>query len=92
MTGGNAMIMNFMKITIVLSLLLSSYGTVGASWGWDSTDDPTPYYHQKWGKWYCDGDGKVFMVQIDDKTYKYVFDYTGQFIGGWMTYMPMRLN
>lgn len=90
--GGNAMKTHFMGITIIIEILLSLYGIAYASWGWESTDDPTPYYQQEWGKWYNYDDAKEFLVQIDDKTYKYVFDYNGNFIGGWMTYMPMGLN
>jgi len=82
----------FMNIAIIFAVLLSVNGTVYGSWGWESTDDPVPYYHQTWGKWYNYDDTKVFMVKIDDKTYKYVFDYNNNFIGGWITYMPMRLN
>ncbi|MBP2626946.1 MAG: hypothetical protein H6Q68_1657 [Firmicutes bacterium] len=81
----------FTNLAIIAGILFSIYSTTYASWGWESTDDPTPYYHQEWGKWYNYEDAKVFMVQIDDKTYKYVFDYNGKFIGGWITYMPMRL-
>lgn len=82
----------FSGISMIAGILFWMNGTVYASWGWESTNDPTPFYHQEWGKWYNYDDTKVFMVQIDDKTSKYVFDYNGQFIGGWVTYMPMRLN
>jgi len=83
---------HFTGIVIIVAISFLIYGTTYASWGWESTDDPTPYYHQEWGKWYHYDDIKVFMVQIDDKTYKYVFDYKDQFMGGWITSMSMRLN
>ena len=83
---------HFIGITLIAAILFWINGTAYASWGWESTDDPTPFYHQEWGKWYNYDDAKVFMVQIDDTTSKYVFDYNGQFIGGWITYMPMRLK
>jgi len=77
---------------IIFGILFTNCGAAYASWGWESTDDPEPYYHQEWGKWYKYDDVKMFMVQMDDKTYKYVFDYKEKLIGGWMTYMPMKLN
>ena len=82
---------HFIGRTIIVAILFSIYGTAYASWGWESTDNPTPYYHQEWGKWYNYDEVKVFMVQVEDKTYKYVFDYNGKFMGGWLTSMPMRL-
>lgn len=82
----------FIGMIAIVGILVSIYGTAYANWGWENTDDPTPYYHQEWGKWYQWEDAKVFMVQIDDKTYKYLFDCNGKFINGWVTYMPMRLN
>lgn len=81
----------FILLAVLAVVLFYIHTTIYASWGWESTDDPGPYYHQEWGKWYMYDDAKVFMVQIDDQTYKYVFDYNGKFIGGWITYMHMRL-
>ena len=81
----------FIHSWIIILLLLSIHTSVYANWGWESTDDPIPYYHQDWGKWYQYDDKKVFMVQIDDKTYKYIFDWDGKFHSGWITYMAMRL-
>ena len=90
--GGDTMKLYFICIVASIGILFSILGTANASWGWDSTDDPTPFYHQEWGKWYYYDDIKVFMVQIDNKTSKYVFDCNGEFVGGWITYMPMKLN
>jgi hypothetical protein len=82
----------FTSLVIISAISFTLQSTAYANnWGWDSIDDPAPYYHQDWGKWYVYEDTKVFMVQLDDTTYKYVFDYNGTLIGGWMTYMPMRL-
>lgn len=78
-------------IIITVSVSFAFHAPVYANWGWESTDDPVPYYHQALGKWYVYEDTKVFMVQLDDSTYKYVFDYQGTFVGGWITYMPIRL-
>lgn len=75
----------------MILIFLWIHTAVYANWGWESTDDPVPYYHQEWGKWYQYDDAKVFMVQISDKTYKYIFDCNGEFLGGWITYMPMSL-
>jgi len=83
---------HFIGSSIIIGILFLIYGTAYASWGWESTDDPTPYYYQQWGKWYNYDDAKVFMIQMDDKTYKYIFDYNGEFMSGWITYMPMRFN
>lgn len=79
------------SLVAIIVALISIHTTIYANWGWEGTDDPKPYYHQEWGKWYLHEETKVFMVQIDDQTYKYVFDYNGKFIGGWKTYMAMRL-
>ena len=79
----------FISLTFIISVFI--YTTAHANWGWEYTDDPVPYYYQEWGKWYIYEDTKVFMVQLDEKTYKYVFDYNSKFIGGWVTYMPIRL-
>lgn len=81
----------FMRLAIMIVILFSVQASTHASWGWEHTDDPAPYYHQEWGKWYHYDDSKVFMVQIEDNTYKYVFDYNDNFIGGWITSMPIRL-
>ena len=83
---------HFIGKAIMIGILMLVSNNVYANWGWESSDDPKPYYHQEWGKWYHYDETKVFMVQIDDKTYKYVFDYNEKFMGGWMTDMPMRLN
>jgi hypothetical protein len=81
----------FITLTIVFGLLFFIPTSTYANWGWEPTDNPVPYYYQAWGKWYNNEDFRVFMVQIEESTYKYVFDYNGTFVGGWMTYMPMRL-
>ena len=81
-------IISLWMMIIVLSFVQTA---VYANWGWESTDDPVPYYHQEWGKWYQYEDMKVFMVQINGKTYKYVFDSSEKLISGWITYMPMSL-
>jgi len=81
----------FFTSLVIIILSFSLQTPTYANWGWESTDDPVPYYHQDWGKWYVYEDTKVFMVQLDDITYKYVFDYSGTFISGWVTYMPIRL-
>jgi hypothetical protein len=78
-------------ILVIIAISFALHAPAYANWGWESTDDPVPYYYQDWGKWYLYEDTKIFMVQLDDTTYKYVFDFNGAFIGGWMTYMPMRL-
>ena len=88
---GNVTVKKWLSLAIIFVALISIHTTIYANWGWECTDDPRPYYHQDWGKWYLHEDKKVFMVQIDDQTYKYVFDYSGKFIGGFITYMPMRL-
>jgi len=78
-------------IFIIVIIFFSGDTRLYANWGWEATDDPTPYYHQEWGKWYHYEDSKVFMVQIEENTYKYVFDDNGQLIGGWVTGMSLRL-
>lgn len=84
--------MKYIKIlAITISIYVLTSAPAYASWGWEPTDDPNPYYYQKWGKWYTYDEANIFMVQIDDKTYKYEFDKKGNFVGGWLTFMPMRL-
>jgi hypothetical protein len=80
-----------LSLTIIISVSFFIYTSAHANWGWECTDDPVPYYYQGWGKWYVYEDSKIFMVQLDERTYKYVFDCDSKFIGGWVTYMPMRL-
>ncbi|CUH94751.1 putative secreted protein [Propionispora sp. 2/2-37] len=82
---------NSVKLIFVFMMLLWLPATAYTAWGWEPTDDPFPFYHQDWGKWYRYEDTKVFMVQIDESTYKYVFKYNDEFIGGWVTQMPMHL-
>lgn len=79
------------RLWIIMLLLLLVHTAAYASWGWETTDDPVPYYYQEWGKWYQYDDNKVFMVQLNDKTYKYIFDSKGNLMSGWLTYMAMRL-
>ncbi len=81
----------YTTILLVALIFFAGNGRLYANWGWDATDDPVPYYHQEWGKWYQYEDTKVFMVQIESNTYKYVFDAQGELLGGWVTGMPMRL-
>ena len=88
---GNVVVKKLISLVAMISALISIHTTIYASWGWEWTDDPKPYYHQERGKWYLYDDAKVFMVQIDNQTYKYVFDYHDKLISGWVTYMPMRL-
>lgn len=85
------MIKKIIRIAVIVVTICSFHQNIEASWGWESTNDPVPYYHQEWGKWYCYDDVKVFMVQIGDRTYKYLFNYDGEFINGWVTAMPIRL-
>jgi hypothetical protein len=82
----------FTILVIIFAISFALHNSAYANnWGWEPTDDPVPYYYQDCGKWYLYEDTKVFMVQLDDTTYKYIFDYNGAFMGGWMTYMPIRL-
>ncbi|QJW48641.1 hypothetical protein HA075_25135 [bacterium BFN5] len=62
-----------------------------AYYGWDITDDPVPYYHQQAGFWYYTNDTKTFMIEFNERTYKYVFERNGSFLGGYVTDMPLKL-
>lgn len=80
------------RITLIGSLLL--FLTVlpaFAYYGWDVTDDPVPYYHQQTGNWYYTSETKTFMVEFNERTYKYVFELNGKFLGGYVTDMPLKL-
>lgn len=79
------------NLILVFMIFLLIPSTACADWGWVPTDDPLPYYHQNSGKWYMYEETKVFMVQIQESTYKYVFNDNDGFIGGWVTQMPMQL-
>lgn len=79
------------SLWIMVIILFSINTAVYANWGWESSDDPAPYYYQEWGKWYQYDDVKVFMVQLNGKTYKYIFDSSGKFMSGWITYISMSL-
>ncbi len=81
----------FINLWLTMLIFFSIQTSVYANWGWESTDDPVPYYHQEWGKWYQYEDRKVFMVQMNGKTYKYIFDSSEKFISGWITHMSMIL-
>jgi hypothetical protein len=89
--GGIEMKKACISLSIIMVVSFCIYTSAHANWGWECTDDPEPYYYQGWGKWYVYEDTRIFMVQLDEKTYKYVFDYNSNFMGGWVTYMPMRL-
>lgn len=77
----------FITLTLVSLVVVPAQ----AAYGWVSTDDPVPFYHQSEGKWYHTKDTKMFMVQLNDRTYKYVFDTGNTFCGGWVTDLPIRL-
>ncbi len=72
-------------------ILVAAPQPAGAYYGWESTDDPVPYYDQQAGKWYYTQDTKTFMVTVNERTYKYVFEINGHFLGGYVTDMPIRL-
>lgn len=80
-------------VIVFMAFIISISPTVSvAYYGWDVTDDPTPYYYQDAGKWYYTSDTKTFIVQLNDRTYKYVFELNGTFLGGYVTDMPIRLK
>ena len=74
-------------LLLCLTLPIAAYG----SWGWTPTDDPVPFYYQQQGCWYHYDETTVFMVQLQEHTYKYVFNQDGTLLNGWVTDMPMRL-
>jgi hypothetical protein len=79
-------------IALIASLLLClTTLTAFAYYGWDITDDPVPYYHQQAGFWYYTSDTKTFMIEFNDRTYKYIFERNGSFLGGYVTDMPLKL-
>lgn len=82
---------NLAQILFILLLCLSLPMTAYGSWGWAPTDDPVPFYYQQQGCWYHYAEATVFMVQLQECTYKYVFNQDGTFLNGWVTDMPLQL-
>ncbi|VBB08991.1 Hypothetical protein LUCI_4277 [Lucifera butyrica] len=78
-------------LLVTMIILLSLSIPVYANWGWVPTKQMDPYEYQSKGKWYDYDETKVFMVQMDDKTYQYIFDNDGNLLSSWVTDVPMHL-
>jgi len=78
-------------ILAAIAISTANITTAAAYYGWEPTDDPVPFYYQNAGKWYYTGDRQTFMVQLNDRTYKYIFDDKGNFLDGFVTDMPVRI-
>lgn len=77
---------------IIIYLCLYAFSPLAyAAYGWLPTDNAIPFYYQPIGHWYQNEDTKTFMVQLDERTYKYIFTLDGKFLSGWVTDMPIRL-